>query len=94
MHAIIAMWFVLQMMIPRVSFFPLVYDKLDRLYSRAAGRQADDELWLSAEATPLKWCIADSGCHEWVYCNTVCALLGVVAGTTQWVSSMTCTEGL
>ena len=43
------------MMIPRISFFPLVYEKLDKLYSRVAQRQAEDELWLSAEATPLKW---------------------------------------
>ena len=44
-----------QMMIPRVSYLPLVYEKLDKLYSRAAGRQAEDEVWVSAEATPLKW---------------------------------------
>jgi autophagy-related protein 5 len=43
------------MMIPRVSYLPLVYEKLDKLYSRAAGRQAEDEVWVSAEATPLKW---------------------------------------
>ena len=44
-----------QMMIPRVSYLPLVYEKLDKLYSRAAGRQVEDEVWVSAEATPLKW---------------------------------------
>jgi autophagy-related protein 5 len=43
------------MMIPRISFFPLVYDKLEKLYARAAGRGTEDRLWLSAEATPLKW---------------------------------------
>ncbi|CAI8050666.1 Autophagy protein 5 [Geodia barretti] len=43
------------MMIPRVSYLPLVYEKLDKLYSRAAGRQVEDEVWVSAEATPLKW---------------------------------------
>lgn len=43
------------MMLPRVSFFPLLYEKLEKLYARAAGKQTEDELWLSAEATPLKW---------------------------------------
>ena len=47
----------IQMLIPRVSYFPLVYDKLERLYARAAGYQpADqDEIWLSSEDIPLKW---------------------------------------
>ena len=53
--SMIHFYFLAQMMIPRVSFFPLVYEKLEKLYSRAAGKQAEDELWLSAEATPLKW---------------------------------------
>jgi autophagy-related protein 5 len=43
------------MMLPRVCFFPLLYEKLEKLYARAAGKQTEDELWLSAEATPLKW---------------------------------------
>ena len=43
------------MMIPRVSYFPLVYEKLNKLYAKVTSRGAEDELWLSAEATPLKW---------------------------------------
>ncbi len=45
----------LQMLISRVSYFPLMYDKLEKLYARAVGLSQDDEIWLAAEATPLKW---------------------------------------
>ena len=46
----------MQMMIPRISYFPLVFDKLEKLYSRLANVEASDkEIWLSAEDTPLKW---------------------------------------
>ena len=61
---IIHMYILAQMMVPRVSFFPLVYEKLEKQYARAAGKQAEDELWLSAETTPLKWWAI--GC--WVLC--------------------------
>ena len=44
------------MMIPRVSYFPLVFDKLEKLYSRSVDVEVSkNELWLSAEETPLKW---------------------------------------
>lgn len=44
------------MMIPRVSYFPLVFDKLEKLYSRSVDVEvAEKELWLSAEDIPLKW---------------------------------------
>lgn len=43
------------MLIPRVSYFPLVYDKLEKLYGRAAKQEPSDEIWLSSEAVALKW---------------------------------------
>lgn len=45
------------MLVSRVSYFPLVYDKLERLYARAADYQpgTQDEIWLSSEEIPLKW---------------------------------------
>lgn len=49
----------MQMLVSRVSYFPLVYDKLERLYARAANYQPgdQDEIWLSSEEIPLKWCV-------------------------------------
>ncbi len=45
------------MMIPRISYFPLVYEKLEKLFAKAADFQPGaDELWLSFEEQPLKWC--------------------------------------
>lgn len=44
------------MMIPRVGYFPLVFDKLEKLYSRLTNVEASEkEVWLSAEDIPLKW---------------------------------------
>lgn len=45
------------MLVSRVSYFPLIYDKLERLYARAADYQpgSQDEIWLSSEEIPLKW---------------------------------------
>ena len=53
-----------QMLVPRVSYFPLIYDKLERLYARAAGYNPgnQDEIWLSYEDIPLKWCANDEKC--------------------------------
>ena len=47
------------MLVSRVSYFPLIYDKLERLYARAAHHQPgdQDEIWLSYEDIPLKWCV-------------------------------------
>ena len=46
------------MMIPRISYFPLVFDKLEKLYSRSVDVEVSEkELWLSAEEIPLKWCV-------------------------------------
>ncbi len=46
----------MQMMLPRVSYFPLVYEKLEKLYSRSVNvDEREQELWLSAEDVPLKW---------------------------------------
>lgn len=45
-----------QMMLPRVSYFPLVYEKLEKLFSRSVDVDvAEKELWLSVEDIPLKW---------------------------------------
>ena len=44
------------MMTPRVGYFPLVFDKLEKAYSRFVEANASErELWLSAEDVPLKW---------------------------------------
>lgn len=44
------------MMVPRVSYFPMIYEKLEKLYSRYVDVDVTEkELWLSAEDTPLKW---------------------------------------
>lgn len=43
------------MLVPRISYFPLVYDKLEKLYARALQASAEDEIWLSSGTTPLKW---------------------------------------
>lgn len=53
------MFFSMQMLVPRVSYFPLIYDKLERLYARAAGYNPgnQEEIWLSYEDIPLKWCV-------------------------------------
>ena len=53
------MFFSVQMLVPRVSYFPLIYDKLERLYARAADYNPGnhDEIWLSNEDIPLKWCV-------------------------------------
>ena len=44
-----------QMLIPRISYFPLVYDRLEKLYGRAVKQEPSDEIWLSSEAVALKW---------------------------------------
>jgi autophagy-related protein 5 len=43
------------MLLPRIAYLPFVYDKLEKLYSRAVGASLDDKLWLSFGPTPLKW---------------------------------------
>lgn len=45
------------MLIPRVSYFPLVYEKLEKLFARSVDYKPgpDRELWLESEETPLKW---------------------------------------
>jgi len=43
------------MLIPRITFFPLFYDRLEKLYARALKADCEDEMWLSAEDMPLKW---------------------------------------
>ncbi|XP_019852942.1 PREDICTED: autophagy protein 5-like [Amphimedon queenslandica] len=43
------------MLLPRVSYFPLVYDKLVKLYARAVSASLDDKIWLSYGPSPLKW---------------------------------------
>lgn len=51
------------MMIPRISYFPLVYDKLEKLYSRSADvGMSEKEIWLSAEDIPLKWLVVGKAC--------------------------------
>ena len=48
------------MLLPRVSYFPLVYDKLVKLYARAVSASLDDKIWLSYGPSPLKWSVNSS----------------------------------
>lgn len=43
------------LLVPRVAYLPLFYDKLEKLYARAANSAPEDELWLSSEDVPLRW---------------------------------------
>jgi len=46
------------MMLPRISYLPFVFDKLEKMFSKAADFQPGvDEMWLSFEEQPLKWCV-------------------------------------
>ena len=45
------------MMLPRISYFPFVYDKLEKLFARAVGASLEDKIWLSFGPTPLKWLV-------------------------------------
>jgi len=41
------------LMLPRVSYFPLVIDKVKKHYQRYVERE--DEIWFSYNDTPIKW---------------------------------------
>ena len=73
-------------MLPRVSYFPLVYEKLEKLYSRSVSVDAKEELWLAAEDVPLKWCV--------FLVLSLCVLMVtaslLLAGTILWECCMTC----
>eukprot|EP00794_Sanderia_malayensis_P016032 gene16032-17652_t len=43
------------MLVPRLSYFPLVVDKMCRHFQKAAGQNDSDEMWLEYEGQPLKW---------------------------------------
>ena len=51
------LFFAFQMLIPRVSYFPFCYEKLEKLFAKAVNYQPgpDMEMWLSFEDMPLKW---------------------------------------
>jgi len=42
-------------LVPRLSYFPLVVDKMCRHYQIAAGQNDADEMWLEFQGQPLKW---------------------------------------
>ncbi|XP_065916844.1 autophagy protein 5-like [Dysidea avara] len=43
------------MLLPRISYFPLAYDKLNRQFQHAISGSEDDQLWLEYQGKPLKW---------------------------------------
>ena len=43
------------MMISRVSYLPVVFEWLERLYAKGMDASVDDRLWLSSGSIPLKW---------------------------------------
>ena len=45
----------LQMLLPRVSYFPFIYDKLENVYGGIVGKSIEETIWLSFGSTPLKW---------------------------------------
>ena len=47
--------FVLQVLLPRLSYFPLVVDKMCRHNQIAAGQNDADEMWMEYQGQPLKW---------------------------------------
>ena len=49
------MYFCMQILVPRLSYFPLVVDKMCRHYQIAAGQNDADEMWLEYQGQPLKW---------------------------------------
>lgn len=84
------------MMIPRVSYFPLVYDKLEKLYSRSVSLEASEkELWLSSEDIPLKWQVQTGLCYglwfifyhgnsKCIVCNHVLQGIAMISWHLQW----------
>ena len=65
------------MLIPRVSYFPLVYDKLEKLYGRAAKQEPSDEIWLSSEAVALKWSALEKKGEGWRGGDSLCSKAAV-----------------
>lgn len=43
------------LMVPRLSYFPLVTDRLQRYFTKYVGQDRIEELWLEFDGQPLKW---------------------------------------
>ena len=50
---------VFQMLIRRVTYFSMFYEKLEKLFAKETSAAVGDEMWLSSEETPLKWLAND-----------------------------------
>ena len=44
-----------QMLVPRVTYFPIVLDKVDAHFRRVSGADREDMPWLEYKRSPLKW---------------------------------------
>eukprot|EP00112_Aurelia_sp_Birch-Aquarium-sp1_P023470 Seg700.13 transcript_id=Seg700.13/GoldUCD/mRNA.D3Y31 product="Autophagy protein 5" protein_id=Seg700.13/GoldUCD/D3Y31 len=42
-------------LVPRLSYFPLVVDKMCRHFQTATGQSDSDEMWMEYQGQPLKW---------------------------------------
>lgn len=43
------------MLVRRVTYFSMFYEKLEKLFAKETSAVVGDEMWLSSEEIPLKW---------------------------------------
>ena len=43
------------MMIPRISYLPMFFEKLEKMYARALNADLEARMWVSFGPMPLKW---------------------------------------
>ena len=58
---------IAQVLLARVSYFPLIYDKLNRQFQHSISSSEDDQLWLEYQGKPLKWYVCMCIVYIYIY---------------------------